>query len=366
MKSYPLSINACKRCSHHQLGIVVDPKLMFSNYAYASGTSESFRQHFSSYAKEIHHRYPQAEKFIECGSNDGVLLKALLDVGAKEAIGVEPAENLVDKCHAELLNVIHGFMGRSDTMPKLLARGRTFDFWTANNGLAHVDDFVGTLNALALTGAKAGVFEVQYLGALLDHGHVDNIYHEHLDFWRATELLDKLHVRTPWAVVDIELVPTHGGSLRVWVQLVEVGVPIGPIGGQVSKSLADIVNAEKNRDWPAAWLTLRTKMAEERKQLWALLGDNKRVAIFGAPAKLTTLLYGLGITNLHFSYVVDDSPLKQGLFTPGMGLEVISSERLRADPPDAVLIGAWNFANHIVPRVADLCPGKPIVVPFEK
>ena len=380
LKKYPLSINTCRRCGHHQLGIVVDPTLMFSNYAYASWTSESFRNHFTEYAREIYRRYgrmnaapydngPPSQysprrlslpKFsvLEVGSNDGTMMKALFSAGATHVRGVEPAVNLAKQCTDEGLNVTCAFFDEQvATNPNLAGT----DFWVANNVLAHVDDFVGTLKALALTGAKAGVFEVQYLGALLDGGMFDMVYHEHIDYWRATELVEHLHKHTQWFVHDVELVPTHGGSLRVWVTRRAEGAH-----PDYHMPDLEVVHAERKRNWPEACHAVSTKMEAERKQLWALLGDGKRVAIFGAPAKLTTLLYGLRITNLNFSYIVDDSPLKQGLYAPGTGLWVTKPEQLKLDPPDAVLVGAWNFAKHIVPRVADLCPGIPIVTPFDK
>lgn len=360
LPQFQLKIYSCARCGHHQLGHVVSPDAMFSDYAYASGTSESFRKHFDNYAAEIHRRYPSAKRFLEVGSNDGTMLKALMTTGDSDTtvIGVEPATNLVNRCHLDGLNVLHAFFGSH-----LLQRPdmRNIDFWTANNVLAHVDHFVPTLDALEKTGARAGVFEVQYLGAMLEHGHVDNCYHEHLDYWRCQELFEHLHLHTQWYVTDVQQVPTHGGSLRVWVERAGVkGIP------DRSEDAAALAYNESHKDWPLAWAALQLKMESERKRLWALLGDGKRVAVFGAPAKLTTLLYGLQLTGLEFSYVVDDSPLKQGLFTPGMGLEVCSAERLQSQKPDVVLVGAWNFAAHIVPRVKAMCPDVKVVVPFEK
>ena len=372
LERFPLDVFACDRCGHHQLGVVVDPELMFSNYAYASGTAASFRAHFTEYAKEIVERYKPLEhrlgelnapppshfRVLEIGSNDSTMLKALLAAGASHVVGVEPAQNLAEKSSADGLLTVHSFFDAKVAVHPDVA---PVDFWVANNVLAHVDDFVGTLNALALTGAKAGVFEVQYLGSLLDGGMFDMTYHEHLDYWRATELIEHLHGHTPWDVVDIEQVPTHGGSLRVWVERIDEGLRMR------SGRVADFAERELKRDWAGAWHELKDKMNEERKRLHALLGDHKTVAIFGAPAKLTTLLYGLGLTYLNFAYAVDDSPLKQGLFTPGMGLEVSHPNRLLAEPVDAVLVGAWNFAPYIVPKLHDMLKGSAnIVVPFEK
>lgn len=371
LEKFPLDVNCCERCGHHQLGTVVDPKLMFQNYAYASGTAQSFRQHFKEYAEEIVRRFPDTNSFLEVGSNDGTMLHAMYNAAkcsrSAEVFGVEPAENLVKQCLKEGLNVSHGFFSE-----KLVNERRLFnmDFWTANNVLAHINDFVGTLNALALTGAKAGAFEVQYLGSLLDGGMFDMTYHEHVSYWRATELVNHLHEHTPWAVVDIELVPTHGGSLRVWVER-SGEVPTRP-HLHPDFRVYHFIETESRRDWAMSWGVLKEKMDAERERLRSLL-EGKRVVIYGAPAKLTTLLYGLGLNKgVDFAYVVDDSPLKQGLFTPGTGLPVVGVDHLKRHAKgggtvDTVLVGAWNFAEGIVMRLREMgFEHNQIVVPFEQ
>lgn len=357
LQNFPLTVHQCPSCGHHQLGHIVDAELMFSEYAYASGTSASFRQHFNDYAKEVRERYPDASSVLEIGSNDGVMLHALQNVGFTNVLGVEPARNLSQLANAKGFKTLNAFFSERLIQEHSIHA----DVWVANNVMAHIDSFVPTMQALALTDATAGVFEVQYLGAMLRGGHFDNIYHEHLDYWLLRELYKHLQYYTPWVVTDAQVVPTHGGSLRIWVtHRSEV-----PTQRPSTASMKMLLDEEKAHDWKRDWAALEQKMEVERRFLHASLGDNQRIAVFGAPAKLTSLMYGLKLTNLNFSYVVDDSTLKQGLFTPGMGLEVFPAQKLLQDPPEVVLVAAWNFADSILRKLNEMGVKAQAVVPFK-
>ena len=226
LSKFPLNVMRCAACGHHQLDTVVDPKLLFSDYVYASGTSKVFVKHFAKYAQKIQAVVRASQRSVlEIGSNDGTFLEALRSTGFS-VLGIEPAARLAAQANERGLETRNQFFDAS-TAIALAQDGLAFDVWTANNVLAHVDDFTGTLEALHhCTGeGSIGVFEVQYLKSLLEGGMFDLVYSEHLDYWLLAELVTRLPRTTEWQVSDAEVVPTHGGSLRVWVEKVNRSAP---------------------------------------------------------------------------------------------------------------------------------------------
>lgn len=358
LSHYDLTVLQCTTCGHHQLYQVVDPNILFKDYCYVSGTSESFRKHFDTLADEI--QRSGARRVVELGSNDGTLLRALKKLNV-EAVGVEYAENLVELCKKSGLDVLEGgaSVANFQQTKEMLEPGA--DFWVACNVLAHIDDFGGTLRALHHTGATRGVFEVQYLQDLLKSGTFDMVYHEHVDYWRVRELVDWLPLQTGWQVTKVEHIDTHGGSLRVWVSS---GSRFEGVG------MSGLFLEDEVRDTTRSFNKLKEKITTCRDELESLVFSRyKNVVAYGAPAKFTTLTYELGL-NERIKYVIDDSPLKQGKFTPGSGIPVVSLEAsLKGFPntgwPDAIVVTAWNFAEQIVAKLKKtFSPCPPIFVPF--
>lgn len=342
----PLNVYKCLNCHLVQLLHVVDPNVLFGNYLYVSSTSPSFVRHFEEYAETLRTRLhlTQEDLVIDVGSNDGVLLKPLKDAGVR-VLGVEPAKNIARQANKEGIPTVSKFF--LPTMAKELAKkhGRA-KVISANNVFAHtdnVDEFVKAVKEMLAPGGVF-VFEVQYLKDLLEKNLFDIVYHEHVCYYHLHPLV-RFFEKHDLQVFDVERVPVHGGSIRVYV---------GASKMRISKRLKALLRQEEK----AGLNTLRPygvfakRITNNKKQLRALLQrirkQGKRVVGYGAPAKATTLMYVFKLTKKDIAYIVDDSPLKQGLLMPGRHIPIVSSAKLRQDQPEYALILAWNFAEPIV------------------
>ncbi len=344
---FPLSILLCRTCGHVQLREVVDPEILYRDYVYVSGTSPSFVKHFETYAAACWERAGGAagDLVLEVGSNDGTLLKAFAALGARVQ-GVDPAREIARKAAADGIPTIPDFFSQqlADRIRAEMGEARIV---AANNVCAHIDDLRGVVLAAESLLADGGVFvfEVSYRLDVIQDLLFDTVYHEHLDY-HAVKPLDRFLRSCGLTPVRVDAVPTHGGSIRVYAQKGGDAVPDGSIDAFVEK--------EKQAGLydPATYRAYSDRIAELGNSLRACIGEarsqGRRVAGYGAPAKTTTLMYHLGLGPEDLAYIVDDSPLKQGLFTPGLHIPVVSKARLAEDPVDDLLILAWNFAGPIM------------------
>lgn len=336
---YPLQVYFCHDCKNVQLGTVVSPKELFSHYLYASSTSPVFRKHFFDFSQKMQ----GVKKVVDIGSNDGILLKPFQNMGC-EVIGVEPAENIAEKASVPTINA---FFTRS-----VAERIGKADLITCTNTFAHIDDIDEIVRGVKLLMKKNSIFviEVQYLMDQLKKKIFDNVYHEHVQYWSVTALV-KFFERHKLCVYKVEHIPTHGGSIRVYVQKDQV----------VSPSVHWFMT---NEDISFKKLTSFESEVRKNKlvllnKLYKLKARGKRIIGYGAPAKATTLLNYYGIGQDILDYIVDDSPLKQGLFTPGKN---ISIRKDILGKPDYILVLAWNFADSIIQSH----PGYRWIVPSPK
>lgn len=359
----PLEVMLCGRCGHAQLKHVVDPRRLFSNYAYASGTSAVFREHFAMYAESVIARQelkPNA-LVVEIGSNDGTLLKEFQQRGMR-VLGVEPAQNLADLAMSRGIPTINQFFTQA-VADHILKDGYAAVV-VANNVLAHIDELVPTIRAARnLLGSEGAlVFEVQYVEALLAKGFFDMVYHEHLDYHALAPLVTYFET-TRMGITHVERVPTHGGSLRVTATMNRATG-----GHSVDVLLKDEQATQLNTI--NQWERLQRSVELSRHRFVDALNNvftsdpDATVVGFGAPAKATTLLYTLGLKRTDLDYIVDDSPLKQGLFTPGMHIPVYPPERLLSEPPSHIIVLAWNFAESIIEKWQPILPKCQFMVPF--
>lgn len=342
----PLVVNFCNSCKLVQLRDVVDPGVLFSRYLYVSGTSPSFVAHFGEYAKTVSARFSLSKDslVVDVGSNDGMLLAEFKKEGTK-ILGVDPAENIAAEATKNGISTIAKFF-TLETANDIAKKHGQAAVITANNVFAHTDDiaeFVGAVKVL-LAHDGAFIFEVQYLKDLIEQNLFDIIYHEHLCYYHATPLVpffDRLGLQ----VFDVEHVSTHGGSIRVYV---------GWNGGPHARAsrVDEVIAGEQALNDPATYTAFAARIEENKKKLLSLLLDiksqNKRIVGYGAPAKATTLSYAFGIDGTFLDAIIDDSPMKQGLFMPGTHIPIKSSSALYDDHPDYCLILAWNFADTIM------------------
>lgn len=347
---FPLELSFCNDCSFVQLTHVVSPELLFRDYVYVSSTSPVFVEHFKNLAAEIISRFKlqQNSLVVDIGSNDGVLLRPFKDRGMK-VLGVDPAEKiaaLATKSGIETLPIFFTQAAAKDVASKY---GKA-KLVTATSVFSHVDDLDSFVDGVRELLADDGVFiiEVYYLYELLEKNLFDTIYHEHLSYFTAATMA-KLLSRLGMQVFDVEETDTHGGSLRVFAQ--KSGSP-HRVEASVSKFVA--MEEAKNLSAASTYVEFAKKIENNKVKLKELLqglkSKGKSIIGYGAPAKGNTLLNYFGIGPETLDYVVDDSPWKQGLYTPGTHIPVVGFEELSRKKPNYILILAWNFAEPIMKK----------------
>jgi SAM-dependent methyltransferase len=344
---FPLDVFQCRDCGHVQLLDIVDPEILFGDYVYVSGTSPVFVEHFRQYADALLERAapPENALVVDIGSNDGTLLKFFRDKGLR-ALGIEPAEKIAAMANANNVETLGRFFTTELAASLRDARGPA-SIITANNVYAHIDDLRGVAEGVRTLLAPDGLFsfEVSYLIDVLEKTYFDTIYHEHLSYHSVKPLVS-FFASLNMELIDAVRVPTHGGSLRCIVQ--HAGGP-HTLSGSVAELVAleesrNIYDVDTYRKFGEDIEAVRTELSRTLRDLKAA---GKRIAGYGAPAKAATLLYHFNLGDV-LDFIVDDSPLKQNLFSPGQHIPVVSSETMYEDMPDYLLILAWNFADPII------------------
>ncbi len=362
---HPQDVFRCTSCGHVQLGHVVDAETLFGEYVYASGTSPVFVKHFDDYAQAVVTRFgvKPGDRVVEIGSNDGVLLRAFKARGAA-VLGVDPARKIAAAASASGVETRAEFF-TEDLARALRAEGGPAKVITANNCMAHIDDLAGVVRGVAALLADYGVFvmEVQYLVELVRQGLWDMVYAEHVSYHHVGPLIP-FFARAGLGVFDVQAVPTHGGSIRVFVRRAAPFLERADWDGREG--------AWTSRE---AFARLQARIGEQTRGLKQVLADLKRrggdglVAGYGVPAKATTLMYTMGLSRADIDYCVDDSPWKIGLLSPGLHVPVLAPTALLERRPRAIVIFAWNFADSIAEKIRAMFAAAggeapPIVVPL--
>jgi SAM-dependent methyltransferase len=354
--TYPLDLVYCPHCSLLQITESISPKKLFGDYLYFSSFSDTMLKS----AEEITSRLTREHGFgadslaVEIASNDGYLLQYYKAAGVP-VLGIEPAANIAVVAEKERgIPTVVEFFG-SELASRLVAEGKRADVVHANNVLAHVPDLNGFVEGIAtlLKPEGVAVIEAPYALEFIDKIEFDTIYHEHLCYFSLTAL-DRLFANHGLTIIDVERLPIHGGSLRIFASPAN-----GPHGTERSQVVLALLAEEKRWgvDDPAVYADFSSNVAKLKRQLNELLetlkAEGKRIAAYGASAKGSTLLNYCGIGAETLDYVVDRSTVKQGYFTPGMHLEILAPEHLLEDMPDYVLLLTWNFADEILNQQAD-------------
>lgn len=353
---YPLELFMCASCKHVQLLHVVDPAELFRDYVYVSGTSKVFREHFDKYAAALAKRFSlpmHSQLVVEIGSNDGTLLKAIQKLApGTRILGVDPAKKIAEEATKSGVETVAEFFN-ANLADDIIDDFGEADLVIANNVFAHIDDLESTLRGVHILLKDGGtfVFEVGYvLDQLFKHGYWDNCYHEHVAY-HSVGPLQKFLTKNDFTLLDVERVNTHGGSIRCFAKRnAEAGTPTKNFA--VARFLEEEENAGIHE--PAVWKVYAERIQKQREEIQrfvdAIKSNNRSIAAFGAPAKATTLLHHLGLNADIIDFVVDESPLKQGLFVPGLGIPVVKPEVLYEENPDYCVVLAWNFADDIIQR----------------
>jgi SAM-dependent methyltransferase len=349
---FPLDVYQCASCGHVQLIHCVDPERLFRNYVYVSGTSQVFVKHFEAYADEVIRYVPlkPGNRVLDIGANDGTLLSFFQKVGM-EVLGIDPARKIAEEATRRGIPTWAEFFD-STLAKRIKAEFGTVQVVTANNMFAHADGLPDILDGIAglLDPNGIFVFEVSYLLDVIERNLFDTIYHEHLSYHSVKPLVSFMR-RHGLELVRVQRVDSHGGSIRCYAAPAQGGRAIDP-------SVAQLIAEEEKAGLydPAtytAYLARINRLGAELRDLIDLeRRDGSRIAGFGAPAKATTLMYQFGLGAKELDYIIDDSPLKQGLYSPGRFVPVVDSSVL-ADPerrPDYLVILAWNFAPSIIAK----------------
>jgi SAM-dependent methyltransferase len=350
---YPLVVRVCERCWLCQLPEAASPAEIFGDYAYFSSYSTSWVEHARRYAEAMVERFGigREHRVVEIASNDGYLLRHFHERGVP-VLGIEPAANVAAAARALGVPTEARFFGR-DTARDLVARGLAADLLVGNNVLAHVPDLNDFVAGLTTALAPVGVLTLEFphLARLVAENQFDTIYHEHYSYLSLVAV-ERVFARHGLALFDVEELPTHGGSLRLYGQRADTGrQPISPrVAALAARERAAGV---ETRGYYEAFAE---RVRETKRKLLAFLIEAKRagksIAGYGAPAKGNTLLNYCGVRQDFLDYTVDASPHKQGKYLPGTRIPIHAPARVFETRPDYLLILPWNLQTEIVAQMA--------------
>ncbi len=350
---YPLCVYVCEACFLAQLEEFEGPDRIFGDYAYFSSYSDTWLEHARNYANMATRRFGLggASRVIEVASNDGYLLQYFREKGIP-VLGIEPARNVAQAAVSKGIPTLERFFGKA-LAGQLADDGVRADLLVGNNVLAHVpnlNDFVEGIKIVLNSNGIASL-EFPHLMRLMAGSQFDTIYHEHFSYF-SFFTVEKVFAAHGLTVFDVEELPTHGGSLRIYVR--NPDDPSKPI----SPRLADLRAREetaglKNLD---TYFSFGESVKEIKRNLLdfliAVKRKGKSVVGYGAPAKGNTLLNYCGIGTDFIDYTVDRSPHKQGRFLPGTHIPIYSPEKVRETRPDYLLILPWNLRDEIQEQMA--------------
>jgi len=350
---YPLRVEVCGSCLLAQLPAYVPPEDIFTEYAYFSSFSDSWVEHARRHAERTRDRFGlgPSSLVVELASNDGYLLQHFLPHGIP-VLGIEPARNVAAAAVARGVPTITEFFG-VELADRLAGEGRRADLIVANNVLAQVPDLNDFVAGMALLLSPRGVATVEFphLLRLVDGNQLDTIYHEHFSYFSLLTAV-RVFAAHDLTVFDVDELPTHGGSLRLFVR--HAGDRAEPRAAAVGELLARERAAGMT---DPAWYTAFGERAEAAKHdlVEFLIGQRRagrQVAGYGAPGKGNTLLNFCGIRTDLLAYTVDRNPYKQGKFLPGTRIPIFGPDRIAETRPDVILILPWNLRDEIAAQLA--------------
>lgn len=350
---YPLHVYVCSACLLVQLEQFSSPHDIFSDYAYFSSFSDSWLAHAKRYVDMIADRFQlgQDSKVVEIASNDGYLLQNFVARGVP-VLGVEPAANVAEVAKQKGVNTTVAFFGEK-TACGLVAAGWGADLIVGNNVLAHVPDLNDFVKGLKVLLKPTGLITMEFphLVQLMEQNQFDTIYHEHFSYFSFLAV-EKVFARHGMTLFDVEELPTHGGSLRIYARHAQDSSK--PIGARAQGLKAREEKAGFGR--LDHYLSFGPQVEATKRKLLSFLiaakQEGKRVVGYGAPAKGNTLLNYCGVRTDFIDYTVDRSPHKQGHFLPGVHIPIHSPEKVRETRPDYLLILPWNLREEVMEQMA--------------
>jgi predicted TPR repeat methyltransferase len=370
-EKFPLEVVMCTECKHVQLKHIVNPKRLFDDYVYKSGTSSFFKQHFDKLAEQIISKFSIQSYVLEIGSNDGILLRSFENREVK-SIGVEPSTFLANECISSNQTVYNSYFDQQLVSEILSNHGRA-SIVVGNNVFAHIEDlneaFKNVANVLNPTGMF--IFEVAHFKYIYTIGIFDTIYHEHMSYHTAFSM-EKFARNFGFKIVNIEEISSHGGSLRFFLSK----DPNMKVDSSVNEIIKDEVALGLNTE--KALELIEEKIKSIKLSVSQIIGnllssEDTKFFGYGAPAKVVTFLAQMDLENLDLIGVIDDNLSKQGKYLPGSGFKVSSVEEVKQDlmgsdkiniNSSTCLIFPWNLKSEIIKKLKEWAPTHSNAVSF--
>ena len=363
--TYPLHLRVCTACWLAQIPPLITPEDTFTEYAYFSSYSTSWVRHAGEFVRGAVGRLglSSGSFVVEVASNDGYLLQHVVERGIR-CLGIEPSVNVGAAARDRGVPTLTAFLG-PDSGAAVRAEHGPADLVVANNVYAHIPDVVGFTEGLRALVADDGwvSIEVQHLLTLMELNQYDTIYHEHFQYYTVASAQRAL-ASGGLTLVDVELLATHGGSIRLWARPAEAA-------GEPGHRVAEVLAKEKAAGLHelSGYAEFGHRVARVRRELLDFLVDaaarGRTVVGYGAPGKGNTLLNHCGIRPDLLAYTVDRNPYKHGRFTPGTRIPILPPERIAADRPDYVLVLPWNLRDELTAQLSYLAEwGGQLVFPI--
>jgi len=346
---YPLELFMCRSCGYVHFPYTVNPEIIYRDYIYVTTSSLGLTNHFQKYANEVLYRIkPQRESIvIDIGSNDGTLLQYFKN-GGMTVLGIEPAIEIAQNATKSGVETLPEFFN-IELSNKIRNKYGPATIITMNNLFANIDNLIEVTKGVRNLLGPDGVFVIEssYLADMINSMVFDFIYHEHLSYF-SVKPLKIFFNRLNMDLIDIQRIPTKGGSLRYYVQLnggprsispvvselIEYEENIGLYSTEMFKKFSNKIDSRKAK--------LISKLRELKRQ-------GKKIAGYGGSATTTTLVYHFAISDM-LEYIVDDNPAKQNTFSPGYHIPVLPSSVIYERRPDYIVVLAWRYFNPIVEK----------------
>lgn len=354
-KFYPLHAYVCNNCLLVQLEEFETPDQIFNDYLYFSSYSDSWLRHSENYTELILNRFgfDRQSQVIEIASNDGYLLQYFQQRNIP-VLGIEPAANVAKVAEEKGIPTLVKFFG-VETAKMLKDEEKQADLLIGNNVLAHVPDINDFVAGIKIALKPNGILTMEFphLLTLIQYNQFDTIYHEHFSYFSFL-VAEKIFASHGLTLFDVEEIPTHGGSLRIY----------GKHDTNSNYSSSDRLNDLKDREIKAGLNKLETylgfseQVKETKRKLLQFLieikAQGKTIVGYGAPAKGNTLLNYCGIRTDFIDYTVDRNPHKQGSFLPGTHIPIYHRDKIKETRPDYVAILPWNFKDEVMEQMAHI------------
>lgn len=349
---YPMQLFHCPECGLCQLGFIVDPAVVYKDFPFVSGTTQTATRHLQSLATQLTERLSlgPANFAVDIGSNDGTLLKAYVPAGVK-FLGVDPSGEPVRIANQQGIPTLHAFFNE-ETAARIMEEHGPADAISAAGCFAHIADLSGVMKGIKILLRKGGIFasENQYWLAMVQQGHYDNVFHQHLRNYSLRPLI-RLFSEYDMDVFDVERSEVYGGSIRVF--------SCHRGDHAIGQRVHDLIALEDSERLyaPATNERFASQTAERGRKLfheiYTRVRAGQKVIGIGAPAKASTVCNYCRLGPELVSYITEVNPLRMGRYLPGTHIPIVDEQWMFDDPQpaDAVILFSWNYYDEIVPKL---------------